>query len=87
MAYRLVWSPKSRDQLLALDKEIARRIVAKALELEKTDNPRHFLERMVDSTSLKLRVGDWRAIVDIDEQAKEINVLKVGHRKKVYKQA
>jgi mRNA-degrading endonuclease RelE of RelBE toxin-antitoxin system len=32
----------------------------------------------------KLRVGDYRAIIDVDNSTKTIKVLKVGHRKNVY---
>jgi len=38
-----------------------------------------------DMPGFKLRVGDYRAIVDVDNSAKVINVLKVGHRKNIYK--
>jgi mRNA-degrading endonuclease RelE of RelBE toxin-antitoxin system len=83
MAYILIWSPKSQQALAILPKEIAGRVVKKANAI--TGNPHPFLERMVDYSAYKLRVGDYRAFMDIDEAKKELHVLNVKHRKHAYK--
>ena len=83
MAYEVVWSPKSVDGLNDLEKSVRRRIVRKVEELK--PSPHHFAERLSAIAAWKLRVGDYRVILDIDDGKKEIHVLKVGHRKKVYK--
>ena len=83
MAYDVIWSPKALDGLRALQKDDAGRIVKKVRELELA--PYHFAERMADANAWKVRIGDYRAIVDIDEKEKRIIVLKVGHRKNIYK--
>jgi mRNA interferase RelE/StbE len=83
MAYTISWSPKSKEDMRSLDSETARRIIRKVIELELA--PYHFVEKLTDVKCWKLRVGDYRALLDIDEQKKLIVVLKVGHRKNVYK--
>ena len=83
MAYRVIWSPKSKEGLKKLEPGLAGRIVKKVAELELA--PYHFIEKMTDADCWKLRVGDYRALLDIDEKKKEIQVLKVGHRKNIYK--
>jgi len=83
MAYVLIWSPKSQQALAILPKEIAGRVVKKADAI--VGNPHPFLERMVDYNLYKLRVGDYRAFIDIDETKKELHVLNVKHRKHAYK--
>ena len=83
MAYEVIWSPKSLDGLRGLDRQIRQRIVRKTEELKWA--PYHFVEKLTDVDAWKLRVGNYRAILDIDEKAKRIEVLKVGHRKQVYK--
>ena len=83
MAYTIIWSPKSKEGLKGLEKDTARRIIKKVTELELA--PYHFIEKMTDVNCWKLRVGDYRVLMDIDEKSKKIEVLKVGHRKNIYK--
>lgn len=33
----------------------------------------------------RIRIGDYRVLYDIDHNKKTINVLKIGHRKDIYK--
>lgn len=82
--YKIIWSPTSKEGLASLEKEIASRIVRKVEDLKLA--PHHFIGRMTDMNTWKLRVGDYRAIIDINESKKEIHILKVGHRKNIYKQ-
>jgi len=83
MAYDIIWSPKSKDDLKSLNSEIALRIIKKVSELELS--PYHFLEKMTDVNCWKMRVGDYRVLIDIDESKKRIEILKAGHRKNIYK--
>lgn len=83
MAYEIVWSPKSKDGLKELKPDVIARIITKVQELELA--PHHFIEKLTGINCWKLRVGDYRILLDIDEQKKEIQILKVGHRKNVYK--
>jgi mRNA interferase RelE/StbE len=83
MAYDIIWSPKSKEGLKSLAPELARRIILKVDGLRLA--PYHFVERLVETNCWKMRVGDQRIILDIDEKKKEINVLKIGHRKNIYK--
>jgi mRNA interferase RelE/StbE len=83
MAYSFVWSPNSLEDLKGISPDLSKRIIKRVLELELA--PYHFIEKMTDVDCWKLRVGDYRVLLDIDEKKKEISVLKVGHRKNVYK--
>ncbi len=83
MAYEVVWSPKSRDDLKKLEAGMALRVIKKVEELKLA--PYHFIEKMTDANCWKLRIGDYRVLLDVGEQKKQIHVLKVGHRKNVYK--
>jgi len=71
------------DDLAALDKEASIRIVGRMEQVRHT--PYHFAEHLTDVQAWKIRVGDYRVIIDIDEPKKEIYVLKIGHRKNIYK--
>ena len=83
MSYELIWSPKSLQVLGSFPKEISARVIKKANLI--VGNPYPFLERMVEYNIYKLRVGDYRAFIDIDETKKELHVLNVKHRKHAYK--
>lgn len=83
MAYSIIWSPRSKEDLKELETELVRRIIRKTIELELA--PYHFVEKMTDVNCWKMRVGDYRVLLDISEERKEIQVLKVGHRKNIYK--
>ena len=83
MDYEIKWRPKALKELRKLPKEIAVRIVKK-VDLCK-DDPWYFLEKLTDDEGYKLRIGDYRAIIDIVEEEKTIAVRIVGHRKNIYK--
>ena len=83
MSYTIIWSPKSEEGLAKLETRIQLRIIRKVQDLKLA--PYHFIERMTDENAWKLRIGDYRAILDVKEREKEIHVIKVGHRKNVYK--
>ena len=47
--------------------------------------PEHFLVRLVGEISYKFRVGDYRLIVDLNNNQLSVLVIKIGHRKNIYK--
>jgi len=83
MAYKITWSPKSLEDLKGLERDVRLRIIRKVENLKLA--PYHFIERLTDCAAWKLKVGDYRVILDIGENKKEVIVLKVSHRKNIYK--
>ena len=81
--YEVVWSERSKKDLECLEKLLIRRIVDKVEGVRAV--PHHFLERLVGSREWKLRVGDYRVFIDLDDKNKILRVLHVEHRKKAYK--
>ncbi len=84
MSYEIHWDSKARDFLRTIERDIAKRIFDKVDSIR--DNPKHFVERLVELNGYKLRVGDYRVILDIDESVLLIEVRLVGHRKNIYKE-
>jgi len=80
--YEIIFDKKALEQLNKLEKQIKERIWTK-LQLCK-ENPFRFLEALVEIEGFKLRVGDYRVIIDIDYKNKVLKVIKVGHRRNVY---
>ncbi len=81
--YEIVLSQNAENELKKLDKSVQYRIVA-ALERIRI-RPESYVKKLVGETSYKLRVGDYRIIMDIDHSKLLILVIKVGHRKNIYK--
>ena len=48
-------------------------------------NPFHFIKRKEGTDDFILRIGDYRAIVEVDISKQLIYVVKIGHRKSIYK--
>ena len=48
------------------------------------ENPHRFVQKLANSPYYRLRVGDYRVIVDIQGAFLRILVLKVGLRESIY---
>lgn len=83
MIYSLAYSELSLKQLKKLNKDIRVRIIS-TLERIKI-RPRHNVLRLVGSPYYRLRVGDYRVILDIKDDKLIILVIEVGHRRDIYK--
>ncbi len=82
MAFEIIWSDLAIRQLRKLERTVARRIFDKVGEL--SENPHRFVQKLVNSPYYRLRVGDYRVILDIQGDLLRILVLKVGHRESIY---
>ena len=83
MSYSVEWSPTAEKRLSKLETKWIKEIVKK-VEIIK-ENPVHYSKKLENSKLWRLRVGDYRVIIDIDFTNKKIIVLSLGHRKEIYK--
>ena len=83
MTYEIIFSDKAFQQLKKLDRPVQERIIA-TLERIRI-RPETHVTRLVGDPGYRLRVGVYRVILDIDKERLLILVLKVGHRKRIYK--
>jgi mRNA interferase RelE/StbE len=83
MAYQVNWAPAKED-IRALESELRKRIIRKIGSI--IDHPFHFVERVQGYPLFKLRIGDYRAIIDIKQKDNQIVIVLVGHRSKVYQE-
>ena len=49
------------------------------------DNPFRFLKRLQGEKLWRLRIGDYRAIIDVIISMNKIIVVRIGYRKNIYK--
>jgi len=81
--YEILLSDKARRQIKKLEKSLQKRIIS-TLERIRI-RPEAYVTKLVGDPGYKLRVGNYRIIVDIDKRKIIILVLKIGHRKNIYK--
>lgn len=80
--YKIIFSSKAGKQLFKLEKNIQERIIS-VLERIRI-RPETYITKLVGDPGYKLRVGDYRVIMDIDNNNLHILVIKVGHRRDIY---
>lgn len=80
--YEILFSQKAKKQLFKLEKIIQERIIS-ALERIRI-RPEAYIAKLVGDPGYKLRVGDYRVIMDIDRNKLLVLVIKVGHRRNIY---
>ncbi len=84
MSYVVYLKRPAEKELSRLDSKVHDRIVKRLLSLQ--DNPRPYnVKKLRARDEYRLRVGDYRVLYIIDEPAKKVEVVAVGHRKDVYR--
>lgn len=76
------FSSRAADQLETLEIETAQRIVSKLDDV--TWNPDHYLRALSGREGYRLRVGDYRVLIDWRRDEDELFVREVGHRRNIY---
>jgi len=82
MKYAISWTENSVKELERLPILVRRAIVKKVDEA--AANPSHYFTKLVGREEYKLRVGDYRVLVGIQQSKLIILVLEIGHRKNIY---
>ena len=80
--YSIQIEKNAEDFLKKLEKKDAEIILNKIYSIR--ENPFRFLKRLQGEKLWRLRIGDYRAIVDVIVSMNKIIVLRIGHRKNVY---
>ncbi|GIK44041.1 MAG: translation repressor RelE [Chloroflexota bacterium] len=84
--YRVLYVRSAKRELDKLPRDIAAKIAEAVVHLK--DDPRPIGSIKLKGTSVgdyRLRVGDYRVIYDVDDEAKAVIVVRVQHRREVYR--
>ena len=85
MAYSVHLAPAAERQLKALEKPVRARIVRRLQKLEETPRPQG-VEKLSGADDLyRIREGEYRIIYTIKDKELLVLVVKIGHRKDVYR--
>ncbi|MGC8491378.1 MAG: type II toxin-antitoxin system RelE family toxin [Syntrophobacteraceae bacterium] len=89
MAWKIELDPRAERELDRIDPNTARRLLVFLHgRLAKLDDPRSIGEALKGSRLgefWKYRVGDFRIIAKIEDTEIRILVVRIGHRKEVYR--
>ena len=80
--YSVELSQNAEKQINKLDKNIQGRIT-NVLERIRT-RPFHFIKKKEETPYFILRVGEYRCILDVNQEKQIIFVIEIGHRKNIY---
>ena len=83
LMYDVLFTETAIKQMKKLDGSVQKRII-KSLERIRI-RPEAFVTRLVGQPYFRLRVGDYRVILDIKGSQLIILVVYIGHRRNVYK--
>ncbi len=88
MAWRISFTPEAKKQLAKLDKQSARRITRFLRErVAPLDDPRTLGEPLKGRLRefWRYRVGNYRVLCHIEEGELLVLVVRIGHRRDVYR--
>jgi len=87
LAWKIEIDKGVQRSMKKLDRNVAKRIIAKLREISQLEDPRSTGKALVGNlTGLwRYRVGDYRIVCDIEDEVLLILVIDVAHRSKVYK--
>ena len=83
MIYKVVFTEKAKKELKKLDKQISALIIGwLEKNIEGCNNPRAYGKELTGQW--RYRIGDYRAICEIEDDKVIVLVLEIGHRKNIY---
>ena len=80
--FQIELTETAKDFLKKLQKKDAEIILNKIYSIR--ENPYRFLKRLQGEKLWRLRIGDYRAVVDVIVSINKIIVIRIGHRKNIY---
>jgi mRNA interferase RelE/StbE len=85
MIYNVLLRPAAEWERRKLPPEVRPRVNQALLALE--DEPRpHGVNKLAGyANRWRVRIGDYRVVYQIDDQAQEVIVLRIAHRREVYR--
>jgi len=83
MAFTVKWTYKAKKSMEKLERETIVRIIKRVEETKK--NPFLYMKWLKEMKIWRLRIGDYRILIDLDTEKEVLYVLEVGHRKSIYK--
>lgn len=83
-SYSVYVKKSAEKELRDVPKPDLRRIVSHIQSLATQPRP-HGCEKLSGEEKYRIRQGDWRVVYWIDDNNKSVEIIKIGHRREVYR--
>jgi mRNA interferase RelE/StbE len=83
--YKIEWKRPAIKELQKLPRPMISKIVSAVDNLSSNPYPQGVRKLVNTENSYRIRIGDYRVLYNIVEKRLIIEVIRVGHRKDVYK--
>lgn len=84
-SYKIVWKQSAVKELKQIPPKMIGRIVADVENLSEDPHPPGTRKIIGTQNTYRIRIGDYRVIYQIIDQVLIIEILRVAHRKEVYR--
>jgi mRNA interferase RelE/StbE len=84
-SYRIEWKQSAQRELKKLGKGVIPRIWEAIQDLAENPYPRGGRKLTGTEHTYRIRVGDYRIVYSVRESTLVIEVVRVGHRKDIYR--
>jgi mRNA interferase RelE/StbE len=82
--YSLKLKRSAEKELKTISPPDLKRVVDKISHLANAPRPPDCV-RLASSAYYRVRQGDWRIIYEVDDAGRIVTVLKIGHRREIYR--
>lgn len=83
-SFSLFLKPSAEKELRQIPKPFLGKIFSKISALAETPRPLGVKLMRGEERFYRLRQGDYRIVYDVDDEARIVTVMKIGHRREVY---
>ena len=85
MAYYIDFAPAAERAFLRLSPDIQKRLVPRIDALAEDPRPHNARMLQGEKDTYRLRVGDYRIVYRVEDEAEYVYVTLIGHRSNVYR--
>lgn len=82
---KILFVKSAEKELLKLDKNLIKRILEKISLLE-NDPFGQNSQKLGGGKGYRIRIGDYRVVYTVDKTAKIVTIIRIRHRRDVYRQ-
>ncbi len=85
VSYKVVWKRSARKELRKLPKEAIAKIIGLVETLSENPSPPGAKKLAGTENTFRVRAGDYRVVYNLLQGVLVVEVIRVGHRKEIYR--
>jgi mRNA interferase RelE/StbE len=82
--YALLILPRAQREIASIRSPDREKIIHAIRQLQNDPRPNH-CRKLAGRQGWRIRVGNYRVLYEIDDSARSVTILHVGHRRDVYR--